>query len=520
MIAERIDALAQAIELAEGRLDAEWIAQAESVVGRSRERVTHGTDATVVALAGATGSGKSTLFNALSGSVVSQAGVRRPTTGAVHASVWAEESETVALLDWLEASKRHFVPRSDGDLDGLVLLDLPDFDSTTRENRMLVDRLIQLVDAMVWVTDPQKYADELFHHNYVQPLAGYSEVMVFLLNQIDLLEPAAQDRCISDLTSLLKSDGIPRPEVIGVSATVGTGLEQVRGVMREVVKKRETALLRMDADLRQTATSVDIDLRAKKRLVSKSSRSQLVGSLTSAAGGDHIERAVAKGYRMDAVGATGWPVTRWLRRFRAHPLRRLHLGTEGKTSLPGPSPVEAAEARMSVRRTVDEATQDWGEPWNGLALRAVQENDSTMTDALDKAASRSITDFKRPAWWAIVGAVQWVVFLAMVGGLLWLAVLFGLEYFQVPTEIITPEWEGWPYPTLLAVGGAALGLLIGLLSRLGAMLGARRRARLTRKALFEEVEAVADAYVLRPIESELNIGMELAGLLGVVGSSG
>ena len=73
----RLAALAEAAELAEGRLDT---SEAQALVRRAGERLGHGLEATVVALAGPTGAGKSTLFNALAGGELVEAGVRRPTT--------------------------------------------------------------------------------------------------------------------------------------------------------------------------------------------------------------------------------------------------------------------------------------------------------------------------------------------------------------------------------------------------------------------------------------------------------
>src|SRR5690606_41369104 len=52
----------------------------------------------------------------------------------------------------------------DGDgLSGLVLLDLPDFDSVERGYAAEVERLLRMVDVVVWVVDPQKYADHVLH---------------------------------------------------------------------------------------------------------------------------------------------------------------------------------------------------------------------------------------------------------------------------------------------------------------------------------------------------------------------
>ena len=79
----------------------------------------------------------------------------------------------------------------DDRLQGLVLLDLPDHDSTEVAHHLEVDRLVELVDVFVWVTDPQKYADAALHRRYLAPLAGHDSVTVVVLNQADRLTPEA-----------------------------------------------------------------------------------------------------------------------------------------------------------------------------------------------------------------------------------------------------------------------------------------------------------------------------------------
>ena len=56
---------------------------------------------------------------------------------------------------------------------------------------MEVDRLVQLVDMMIWVVDPQKYADAALHDRYLRPLAQHADVMMIVLNQADRLDPGA-----------------------------------------------------------------------------------------------------------------------------------------------------------------------------------------------------------------------------------------------------------------------------------------------------------------------------------------
>ena len=66
-IGARIDGLDTATEAARGRLDDALVDDARSVVDRASGRLRLSADHTVVAIAGATGSGKSSTFNALTG---------------------------------------------------------------------------------------------------------------------------------------------------------------------------------------------------------------------------------------------------------------------------------------------------------------------------------------------------------------------------------------------------------------------------------------------------------------------
>src|SRR6185436_16062527 len=116
------------------------LAAARAMLNRAAERTALSQEHTVVALAGTTGSGKSSLFNALARLELSQAGFRRPTTSAAHACVWGAHPAD-ALLDWLGIPGDHRFHRDSGldsddaRLRGLVLLDLPDFDSVEDAHR-------------------------------------------------------------------------------------------------------------------------------------------------------------------------------------------------------------------------------------------------------------------------------------------------------------------------------------------------------------------------------------------------
>src|SRR5262249_15116400 len=131
----------------------------EALLRRTGERLRLSANHTAVALAGGTGSGKSTLFNALSGASFSPPGVTRPTTRHAHACVWGMQG-AAPLLDWLGVQRRHRYARAsaldsgEAALDGLLLLDLPDHDSVDTASMAAVDRLSKLAALLVWVLGP------------------------------------------------------------------------------------------------------------------------------------------------------------------------------------------------------------------------------------------------------------------------------------------------------------------------------------------------------------------------------
>ena len=232
----------------------ELLTEAEALLRRSGERMRMSASHTVVALAGGTGSGKSSLFNALAGANFSPAGVTRPTTKHSHACVWGMEGAG-PLLDWLGVQRRHRYARAsaldegEASLTGMLLLDLPDHDSVVTGSAALVDRLVKMADMLVWVLDPLKYADASVHRRYLVPLAGHASVTTVVLNQVDTLSPDQAADCEADLRRLLDSEGLTETHVLVTSATTGAGLDELRRVLAGAVAARRAAAERIAADI-------------------------------------------------------------------------------------------------------------------------------------------------------------------------------------------------------------------------------------------------------------------------------
>ncbi len=258
-VVARAAALEEAMEAGGEHMPREDVERAETVVRRVDERLGLHGGHTVVALAGATGSGKSSLFNHIAGIELAVVGVRRPTTLETEACIWGTQG-TSELMDWLHLPTRHRITREsaldagrESDLQGLVLLDLPDFDSTSLGHREEVERLLELVDVFVWVTDPQKYADSALHDRYLRPMAHHDGVSVVVLNHADRLPREAVEECRRDLARLLAQDGLEVEKVLVTSALTGAGVPQLRALIADAVHSGSASRERLSADLETVA---------------------------------------------------------------------------------------------------------------------------------------------------------------------------------------------------------------------------------------------------------------------------
>ncbi len=103
--ARSVASLKDAISYGEGRVPETVLLDAAETLERLSQRRELSTEHTVIGFFGATGSGKSTLFNAIAGQNIALSAPTRPTTSTVQAAIWeAEGSEE--LLDWLGIDKR------------------------------------------------------------------------------------------------------------------------------------------------------------------------------------------------------------------------------------------------------------------------------------------------------------------------------------------------------------------------------------------------------------------------------
>ncbi len=579
--ARSVASLKEAISYGEGRVPETVLLDAAETLERLSQRRELSTEHTVIGFFGATGSGKSTLFNAIAGQNIALSAPTRPTTSTVQAAIWeAEGSEE--LLDWLGIDKRVYpqtqalaaegeategngaggevaapnavtepapglfnrIRRAVGGrgemrtrTGGLILLDMPDFDSVTTTNRDLAARMMRYVDVLVWVVDPQKYADAVIHRDFMVPLAASGAQALCVLNQADKLAPAEVPAVLASLTRLLQAEGTEAHLLaapIAVSARTGEGVDALRDLLAQVAAAKSLSLQRTDAQLHATASQLRTYAGGEGAVLAGAyaldAEQKLVQACYTSSHAEQVLQAATASYRRTAGQQTGWILTRWMSRLKADPLRRLHLGQQDEkkstskaeksagmlgsdsenapelvaSSLPPLSAAQKAGMANAVRQYSKQMANRIDEPWKRSMKEAALSREAELPDLLERDMVRIDYGLGRTrAPWVIFNALQWIALLSALVGVAWLTLISGMAYLQIQLPPApTPEGSPVPLPTLLLLLGILLGIASAGVGRLLTVMGSRYYARKLRGRLQTGVEKAVQSCVVAPVQQE------------------
>ena len=203
-----------------------------------------------IGLLGGTGVGKSTLMNALAGSVIASASHRRPHTN--HALVYRHVGAiTPSSLFSTDLPMREITHEAEN-IKQILLCDLPDFDSLMGDHRQYVIRFLEHLDVLIWVTSPEKYADGRFYE-FLQMVPKAEQNFYFVLNKADLffqsksLEIGYEQLAsvISRFQEHIKGNGIHVPLIFAISAQGALDSDQLppwnqlTAFRREIFQQRD-----------------------------------------------------------------------------------------------------------------------------------------------------------------------------------------------------------------------------------------------------------------------------------------
>jgi GTPase Era involved in 16S rRNA processing len=532
----RIAALEALLALAGGRLSPEAVTRTTDVVERVRTRMSLSPEHVVAALAGSTGSGKSSLFNALIRFELSPVGVVRPTTLTGLACVWDPERApgAAALLDRVGVDERRRTLRGsllDGahrqaepELAPLVLIDLPDHDSAVRAHREETDRAAATADLVVFVTDPQKYADAAWHERYLRKLTRHQDALVVVLNKIDELAPADARACAEDCARLLRESGLDDVPLLVTSTRTGQGLGDLRSLMAARIWRKQAAMVRSGADVERCVALLAEELRPRPtpgsgdlevdREVDVDGPGAPAGQ-GAADGRDAALRQIGEGtgmqalsdlvdaaYRRRASAVTGWPIRHGVMALRS----RLHGDSVGEyapwtapiADEPAPPPVQRSDVESAVGRAVDAAAAPLPEPWAREMRRIADSCVEELTDTLDATlAGTEVGPRLVPYWWTGVQVTHWMLLTAALVGF-----SGTVAYVLIGGDSSLPDTSPLPFPALVAVLALVLGATLDVASHVGAARAAvKLRTRVTAR-MTERVHSAADQLLFLPLAAE------------------
>jgi hypothetical protein len=499
------EALALALESGE-RLGLD-VTEARAVATTIEERGGYPSDLYVLALAGGTGVGKSSLLNAIAGEVVSRAGARRPTTETPVAWVPADRREEAEqLLAWLGGAEARSRPSAG---PPVAIVDLPDLDSIEPGHAARVDAVLPRVDAVLWVTDPEKYDDAVLHDGYLRRWMPRLARQAVAINKTDRLTPADVRRVRDDLSARLRSEGLPEVPLLLASAI--EDVEPVRAWLHDGAAAKEIVRGRLRAAaaeaVRSLAATAGVEAEAEPSpLVPAAVRSGAAGAARAAVLGlvdlPGLRRQAMAATRADARPVGGGPLglIRSLlergsgaRERRADPEGYLRRWRE-RGSLDRPV--------AAVRDGVASVLPNTAPPIRPALARVA--DPAHLGDRLAKAIDGAIAGpgaafhAPRSRLWPLLGLGQLLGTAAVVAGVVWLLTLY-LAGGSVTTPVVEMPLVGpFPTPAALLLAGLAAWFLLGrLLTWHAGWLGARWADRLDADITARVTEAVDETVTAR-----------------------
>lgn len=488
---------------------------ARAVAREVHERLGFPAETYVLALVGGTGVGKSSLLNALAGSRVSDASARRPTTSQPLAWVpRSSRSELGGLLGWLGIGDGEVRDHDQEALGNVAILDLPDLDSIEHSHRERVEAILPRVDAVAWITDPEKYHDAILHDDFLAEWVPRLDRQVVVLNKTDRLSADDADRIRRDLERDLvlragrggRAAGSSPIPVLPTSAQepAGDGVGALRDWLVAAIEAKRVVRAHV-----VTAIAAAISGLARAAGVDPTARATpFVDGPMRRATSDRVTDELLRVIDVPAVERQAVAATRARARARgAGPLAgitsRIYRWSGRQARVADPAAFMrrwrergSLAPALEVLRSAVEAPLRAAPPTTRAALATSMDPGALGPDlarAVDRAIAARAGNAPTSRLWTVIGLLQTVATLVLVFAGVWV-VLWVLIKFPTDT-VVVPGLGQLPIPFIVLVAALLVGYLIA--RALGAHAGwvgrrwAQGLAQEVRERVGHEVELSA-----------------------------
>ncbi len=300
-----------------------------------------------------------------------------------------------------------------------------------------------------------------------------------MLNHIDEVPEERRAGMIRDLRKLLVADGMRDPRILATSAKHGTGMKELRTALRRRVEEKQTAKLRVEADIRAAA------LRLER--VSGDAPPSVPGPWVGV-----LERRVAAAAGVTSLVAT---TERAVRAEAAHRMALPVLRRRG-TGAPTPErrplgPVDRPAVDTAVRNLVAKVSRNLPPAWAFPIWASAAERLKETDDRLDAELSAlRFEELRLPRWLPLVGLLRAVLAVSIVAGA-----------FVLGTTALQGGSTTMPLVALGVLLGA--GVVVLRIGKFAVARVAAREAAAVADECHRVIARVMRGHVIAPVRTEL-----------------
>jgi hypothetical protein len=401
-------------------------------------------------------------------------------------------------------------------LGSVAILDLPDLDSIERTHRERVEAVLPRADAVVWVTDPEKYHDAVLHDEFLRRWVPRLDRQAVVLNKVDRLAADDAERIRRDLDRDLASDRAAghgrRPRILLTSAqpperpepasSRRPDVSELRTWLTDQVEAKEVVRARLGASIGAAVAAlaadagIDASVRASAILGAAPRRRAIdraTDELLRVVDLSTVERQAVAATRARARARGAGPagaVTSLLYRLSGRERRVADpSGFLARWRERG----SLAPATEAIRSALSEPLRTAAPATRAVVAGSTEpaQLEAGLAAAVDRAVALRGRDVPTSRVWPVIGLLQTTATLVLAFATVWVVLWVFVKF---PVDSVTlPVLGVVPIPFLLLTGALLAGYLLARLLGLHAGFVGRRWARGLRADVRAGVEREVEA---------------------------